>query len=59
MKIVYRLTCLLLILIGCILFILLVLLDPFIWAFTGKSPACRFLDRYDKWLTTWKKRKGI
>jgi Na+/serine symporter len=59
MKPIYRFTYLLLVLIGCILFVALIFADPFIWALTGKSPACRFLDRYSDWMESWKKRKGI
>lgn len=59
MKVIFRFTYLLMILTGFILFVIIMLLDPFIWAVIGKSPACRFFDRYTRWLSDYKKRMLI
>lgn len=55
MKVLYRFPYLLLILTGSILFVIIMLLDPIIWALIGKSPACCFFDHYTKWLSDYKK----
>lgn len=59
MKPIYRLTYLLLYLIGGILILLFALMGKAVWILTGRNPAMRWVDQYMAWLGEWKKGRGI
>ena len=59
MKPIYRLTYLLLSLIGALLIIPMAVTGKLAWIITGKNPAMRWFDVYEDWLDAWKKEVGI
>jgi hypothetical protein len=59
MKPIYRLTYLLLSLIGALLIIPMAVTGKLTCIITGNNPAMRWFDVYNDWLDAWRKGRGI